>query len=135
MFNKLDHIAIAVRDTETALKFYRDTLQLPFLYSELLADVGVRLTHLSMGNLELQLVEPQSADHPISKFLDERGEGLHHLCWAVPNVAEATDALPAMGLKVRLNEPHPAPNQGTAAFIDPSLTNGVLWEMTEKAGS
>lgn len=134
MFQKLDHIAIAVRNTEIALQFYRDTLRLPVLVSEVLPGPGVRLTHLDMGNVQLQLVEPLDPEHPIAKFLDERGEGLHHLCWQVPDVEEAMSGLPDYGLAPKPNEPHPAPNGGKAAFIEPGLTNGVLWEMTEKAG-
>jgi len=133
MFKKLDHIAIAVRDTEEALKFYRDTLQLPLLHSEVLEGPGVRLTHLDMGNVELQLVQPLSADHPISKFLDERGEGLHHLCWATNDPIEtAMGNLADFDLSAKANEPHAAPNEGSAAFIDPAKTRGVLWEITEK---
>jgi len=131
MFNKLDHIAIAVRNTEKALELYRDTLGLPLLFSEVLDGPGVRLTHLDMGNLHLQLVEPLSSGHPISQFLDERGEGLHHLCWQVPDIDEAMTRLDDHQLSPGPNEPHPAPNGGKAAFIEPSLTNGVLWEMTE----
>ncbi|MFK7766701.1 MAG: VOC family protein [Mariniblastus sp.] len=133
MFKKLDHIAIAVRDTEEALKFYCDTLQLPLLHSEVLEGPGVRLTHLDMGNLELQLVQPLSPDHPISKFLNERGEGLHHLCWATDEPIEsAMENLANFDLAPKANEPHSAPNGGAAAFIDPEKTRGVLWEVTEK---
>ena len=131
MFKKLDHIAIAVRNTENSLKLYRDTMGLPLLHSEVLDGPGVRLTHLDMGNLQLQLVEPLSRDHPISAFLDEHGEGLHHLCWQVPEVAAAMEQLKDQGLESRPNEPHDAPKGKKAAFIEPSLTNGVLWEMTE----
>ncbi len=133
MFNRLDHIAIAVRNTEDALKFYRDTLRLPLLYSEVLDGPGVRLTHLDMGNVELQLVEPLSESHPISKFLDERGEGLHHLCWQTKDeIGAAMEGLSEYGLSPKPNEPHAAPNNGSATFIEPSQTRGVLWEITSK---
>lgn len=132
MFNQLDHIAILVRDTDDALKFYRDTLRLPLLLSEELEEVGVRLTHLDMGNVKLQLVQPLSDDHPLAKQLDERGEGLHHLCWEVDDAEEVMARLPEFGLKAKEGEPHPAPRGGTAAFIDPKDTRGVLWEMTSK---
>jgi methylmalonyl-CoA epimerase len=132
MFKKLDHIAIAVRNTEEALSFYRDTLQLPVTKQEVIESAGVQLTHLDMGNVELQLVQPLADDHPISKFISERGEGLHHLCWGVDNIEAAMEALPDYGLAANPNEPHPAPQGGSAAFIKPSLTRGVLWEMTSK---
>lgn len=133
MFRKLDHIAIAVRNTEDALQFYRDKLRLPVTKSEVLEGPGVELTHLDMGNVELQLVQPLSEDHPISKFLDQRGEGLHHLCWDVGDDIEvAMSGLEEFGLSSKPNEPHPAPLGGSAAFIEPSQTRGVLWEMTAK---
>jgi hypothetical protein len=87
-----------------------------------------------MGNLELQLVEPLTADHPISQFLDDRGEGLHHLCWqADDEIHQTMTQLEQFGLKAKANEPHAAPNHGSASFIEPQLTRGVLWELTSKA--
>lgn len=65
MFNKLDHLAIVVRDTDEALKFYRDILGLPVLFSQDLPDAPVKLTHLDMGNTHLQLVQPLTTDHPL----------------------------------------------------------------------
>ena len=130
MFQKLDHIAIAVKNTEEALLFYQGTLGLPMLHSEVLEEVGVRLTHLDMGNVQLQLVEPLSDTHPIAKFIEERGEGMHHLCWKVDDAEKAMAKLSDFGLKAKAGEPHPPPKGGKAAFIDPTLTRGVLWEMT-----
>ena len=130
MFKEVDHIAIVVRDTEDALTFYRDQLRLPLLYSETLEEVGVRLTHLDMGNLRLQLVQPLRADHPLSEHLDQNGEGFHHVCWKVEDTAEAMARLGDYGLTTKPGEPHPAPKGGSAAFIEPSQTRGLLWEMT-----
>lgn len=135
MFKELDHIAILVRNTEEALTFYRDTLKLEVLVSEELGEVGVRLTHLDMGNVKLQLVQPLREDHPLMLQLNERGEGLHHLCWGVDDTDEAMTQLKDYGLEAMAGEPHPAPKEGSAAFIDPALTRGVLWEMTSTSGS
>ena len=133
MFKEVDHIAIVVRDTENALNFYRDQMGLPLLYSETLDEVGVRLTHLDMGNVRLQLVQPLGADHPLTKHLEENGEGFHHVCWKVDNVEEAMQNLTQYNLEPKPNEPHPAPRGGSAAFIEPGQTRGVLWEMTAAA--
>ena len=130
MFNEVDHIAILVRNTDLALTFYRDQMGLPELYSEVLDEVGVRLTHLDMGNVRLQLVQPLRGDHPLSKQLDERGEGFHHVCWKVDDVDKAMARLSEFGMRSQPNEPHPAPKGGKAAFIDPSTARGVLWEFT-----
>ena len=134
MFNRLDHIAIAVKDTEEALKFYRDKLGLPVVLSEEMADSNVRLTHLDLGNLHLQLVEPLTADHPLQQHLATHGEGLHHLCLHVDNVPKTVKTLPSMGLEPRNPHLHSGPRGREAAFINPDQTRGVLWELTgEKA--
>jgi len=132
LFNGLDHIAIVVRDTDTALMLYRDTLGFAVLFSEVLDEQGVRLTHLDLGNVNLQLVQPLNADHALSRFLDERGEGLHHLCFNVANVRESMAELPAHGLHLRDAVPRRGPLGRAAAFIDPQITNGVLIEITSE---
>ena len=130
MFKEVDHIAILVRDTEEALAFYRDQMKLPLLFSEVIANANVRLTHLDMGNLRLQLVQPLTEDHPLQHQLAERGERLHHVCWKVGDVDDAMEGLSNFDLEPSPNEPHSAPNGGRAAFINPTGTRGVLWEMT-----
>ncbi len=132
MFNEVDHIALLVRDTETALKLYRDHMGLPELHSEVLDEVGVRLTHLDMGNVQLQLVQPLTPDHPLARHLEEHGEGFHHVCWKVDDIDQAISGLGDYEWRPKPNEPHPAPKGKRAAFIEPSLTGGHLWEMTER---
>ncbi len=132
MFKEVDHIALLVHDTETALRLYRDQLKLPVLQSETLDEVGVRLTHLSMGNVQLQLVQPLRSDHPLARHLEEHGEGFHHVCWKVDNIDEAMERLGNYNLRPKPNEPHPAPKGKRAAFIEPALTGGAVWEMTER---
>lgn len=130
MFKEVDHIAIVVRDTEEALNFYRDVLKLPLLFSEELTEIGVRLTHLDMGNLRLQLVQPLDKGHPLNDHLEKFGEGFHHVAWKVDDTEASMNNLNNFNLKPKPNEPHPAPNNGTAAFIDPKDTRGLLWELT-----
>lgn len=105
MFKEVDHIAIVVRDTEEALTFYRDRLKLPVLLSEVLEGPGVRLTHLDMGNVRLQLVEPLTEAHPLRKDLAERGEGFHHVCWKVADVDAAMSELAEQGLHTKPGSP------------------------------
>jgi methylmalonyl-CoA/ethylmalonyl-CoA epimerase len=130
MFKKLDHIAIAVRSTEDALNFYRDKLGLPVVLSEVIEDAGVRLTHLDLGNLHLQLVEPLRANHPLNEHLRKHGESLHHLCFLVDQVPEAMGRLSENGLPPRQTQPHSGPHGRLAAFLDPAETRGILWEIT-----
>ena len=83
---RLDHVALVVRDTDEALRFYRDRLGLRVASSEELPGQQVRLTHLDAGNAYIQLVEPLQLDSPLQSWLDEHGEGLHHLCFGVDDV-------------------------------------------------
>lgn len=132
MFKSLDHIAILVQDVEEALTFYRDRLGLPVVIDEVIESGGVRLTHLDLGNLQLQLVQPLSQDHPLGRQLAERGEGLHHLCFAVDQVDQALVELREQGLEVRAGSPHQGPKGRQAAFVEPTTTRGVLWEITSQ---
>mgnify|MGYP003659753933 CR=1 FL=1 len=124
----LDHLAIAVPDTEAALKVWRDTMGFPLLYSEVVNGGTVRLTHLDLGNTQLQLVEPLTPDNPLQAWLAKNGPGLHHFCLKVDDVGEAmADAPVTTG---------PAPHQGTqgkrALFFDKAATQGVQVEITGK---
>jgi methylmalonyl-CoA/ethylmalonyl-CoA epimerase len=130
-FQQLDHLAIVVRDTDEALKLYRDQLGLAVLFSQVMPDAPVRLTHLDVGGgVHLQLVQPLTADHPLSAWLDKNGEGLHHFCMKVGDMAEAMKTLPARGLALRDQTPRSGPNGRASVFIEPTSTRGVLVEIT-----
>lgn len=124
--NGLDHFAIAVPDTEAALKLWRDTLGFPVLYSEVVNHGTTRLTHLDLGNTHLQLVEPLTPEHPLQRWLKANGAGLHHFCLSVDDVGEAQRLAPVPTA--------PQPHQGTlgkrALFFDRSATHNVLVEVT-----
>jgi methylmalonyl-CoA/ethylmalonyl-CoA epimerase len=130
-FQRLDHIAIIVRDTDEALKFYRDKLGLPLLFSQVMPDAPVRLTHLDAGGgVHLQLVQPLSAEHPLHAWLEKNGEGLQHLCFKVDNVADSMGTLPALGLAAGHKAPRCGPNGRASAFLDLAGTRGVQFEIT-----
>ena len=124
----LDHLAIAVPDTEEALKLWRDTFSFKVLYSEHVNGATVRLTHLDLGNTHLQLVQPLTPDHPLQTWLAKNGPGLHHFCLKVVDVDQTMKDLPVPA----------APNmhQGTqgkrALFLDKNATQGVQVELTGK---
>jgi methylmalonyl-CoA/ethylmalonyl-CoA epimerase len=129
-FTGLDHLAIAVPDTEAALKTWRDKLGFPVLFSEVVNGGAVRLTHLDLGNCHLQLVEPLVENSPLDLWVKQTGGGLHHFCLKVPDVGEAFKTVEARtGIP-----PAPQPHQGTqgkrALFLDKSATDGVQVELT-----
>jgi len=90
MFDGVDHIAIVVHDIDEALPYFRDRLLLQVVGEENLPEAGVRVVYLDVGNTLLQLVEP-TVDGPLRTFLEERGEGLHHVCFAVSEIAAVVD--------------------------------------------
>ncbi len=130
MFNRLDHLAIVVPDTEAALLIWRDKFGLPVLFSEIINNGTIRLTHLDLGNTQLQLVEPLTSSHPLAAWLAEHGPGLHHLCFGVDDVAQATQALPAHGLAAGEPQPHQGTQGNRALFLDRAGTQTVQVELT-----
>jgi len=124
----LDHLAIVVPDTEAALKIWRDTLGFPVLYTEIVNNGTVRLTHLDLGNTHLQLVEPLTPDHPLQEWLTKNGSGLHHFCLKVSDLDEAMRTSPVPTA--------PTAHQGTqgkrAVFLDRNATQGIQVELTGK---
>ena len=126
MHQGLDHLAIAVPNTEEALKLWRDRFGFKVLFSEEVNNGTVRLTHLDLGNTQLQLVQPLTPDHPLQAWLAKNGPGLHHFCLRVENVAEAKAAAPVPAA--------PHLHQGTqgkrALFLDKAATQGVQVELT-----
>jgi methylmalonyl-CoA/ethylmalonyl-CoA epimerase len=128
-FQGLDHLAIAVPNTEEALKIWRDQVGLPLLYSEIVNEGTVRCTHLDLGNAHLQLVEPLTPDHPLCAWLAQHGPGLHHFCLRVADVTATMHEAPRHGLRTAS-----AAHQGTqgkrALFLEKSGTQGVQVEVT-----
>lgn len=130
MYNGLDHLAIVVPDTEEALKVWRDKFGFAVLYSEAVNDETVLLTHLDLGNTQLQLVQPLTADHPLQVWLEANGPGLHHFCLQVENVGEAFGDTAELGLPPGEERPHQGTQGKRALFLDKSETDGVQVELT-----
>ena len=122
----LDHLAIAVPDTEAALAVWSDQLGFPVLLSEVVNGGTVRLTHLDLGNTHLQLVEPLSQDHPLKEWLKTNGPGLHHFCFKVDNVDDALQICPVTEGVV----PHEGTQGKRALFLDKGATQGIQVEVT-----
>jgi methylmalonyl-CoA/ethylmalonyl-CoA epimerase len=122
----LDHIAIAVPDTEKALKLWRDQFGFPVVCSEIVNDGTVKLTHLDLGNTHLQLVQPMTEDHPLQDWIAKNGSGLHHFCLRVEDVDTAIKESPIPTA--------PSPHQGTqgkrAVFVDKAGAQNTLLEYT-----
>jgi len=127
---KLDHIGIAVRSLSSA-KIYED-LGLTIEHVETVETQRVKTAFLSVGDSNLELLEPTSPDSPIAKFIEKRGEGIHHICLRVENIEEHLERLKAKGYRLINEAPVPGAHGCRVAFLHPSAGNGVLIELSEK---
>ncbi len=134
MLKRIDHIAIIVRNIEQALVFYRDTLGVTIGEIKEVPTEQVRIAFLSTGGpggSEIELIEPTSTDSSLSKFLEKRGEGLHHICLEVDDIDAALAEMQEKGTPVLDKQPRIAA-EGRAIFIHPKAANGVLLELVER---
>ena len=132
MIKRVDHIGIVVRSIEEALKVYRYALGLPLARVQEVPEQAVKIAFLPVGDGEIELVEPTTADSGVARFLEKRGEGLHHICFEVEDIEAALRDLAAKGLRLIDKEPRQG-TIGRVAFLHPKSTHGVLIELMEKA--
>ncbi len=126
----LDHIGIAVRSLAET-KIY-EALGLTVDHVETVETQRVRTAFLSLGDSNLELLEPTSPDSPIAKFIEKRGEGIHHICFRVDNIEEHLARLQAAGYRLINEAPVPGAHGCRVAFLHPSAGNGVLIELSER---
>lgn len=127
----LHHVAIVVPSLAEARKTYVDALGLRAGVSEFVADQKVNVLVCHAGAQRIELVEPAAPDSPVSRFLETRGPGLHHLAYRVDSVALALARLKAAGLRLIDEHPRPGAHGTRIAFLHPSAANGVLIELVE----
>jgi len=130
MFSRIHHVGIVVRSIDAAYAFYRDTLSLHVHKEDIIQDQGVKAALLTIGDSEIELLEPIDDHTGVARFLARRGEGLHHLCFATDDVARELEAAHAKGLP--LIDHHPRPGlAGLICFVHPSAGHGVLIEYAQ----
>ena len=127
MIRRLDHVAVAVADTDVALAYFRDHLGLAVVAVDFPPEVPVKLTYLDLGNTYLQLVEPLDPDHALAAWLATHGEGLHHICFGVDDLHAdleriAPEHLPLLPIGSGRGRP--------AGFVAGALPHGVRIECT-----
>ena len=131
---KINHLGIAVREIEPALAFYRDKLGLPLASILDVEDRGLRVAFLHAGDVLVELLAPLRDDSEISRFLDKRGEGIHHLCFEVPEILRSLSYLDEQGVRVINSTPSIGAEGFPVAFLHPKSCNGVLVELLEPTG-
>ncbi len=132
LLRRLDHIGIAVRDLERSLGFYRDVLGLR--HEQTCEETARQLTAavLDGGNTHLELLQSTAPGSLIERFIEKRGEGIHHLCFEVEDIQAALAQLEQAGMRLVDRQPRPGVGGALVAFVHPSSTGGVLLELSEK---
>ncbi len=132
MYKKIDHIGIAVRSLDEILPIYTTGLGFQVEHIEEVADQKTRVAMLPIGESRLELLEATDTDSPIARFIARRGEGMHHICFRVENVAKEVERLKAAGVRMIDEVPRPGADQCLVAFIHPASTGGVLVELSQR---
>ncbi len=130
--DRLDHVGIAVSDLGAARRFYERVLGLRPAHEEVIEDQGVHEVLYRMGDAWVQLVAPLGPDTPVGRFLEKRGEGLHHVGYSVANVSTALSELRAAGVETVDEVPRIGSGGTTVAFAHPKSAHGVLIELVEE---
>lgn len=128
---KIDHIGIGTRGIAEAAKFYRDVLGLEMTEIEEVAEQKVRVAMLPIGESRLELLEATSEDSPISRFLEKRGPGIHHIAVRVDDIQTALAGLKQKGARLIDEAPRRGAGGCLVAFVHPSSTGGVLLELVQ----
>jgi len=134
VLSTIDHVGVAVEDIDAALVVYRDTLGMPLVHRETVADQGVEAALLDVGDGHIELLSPLDPDTPIGKFLARRGPGLHHVAYRVSSIDHALRSLAGAGVRLIDERPRTGIRGSQVAFIHPASTGGVLTEIVEPAG-
>jgi methylmalonyl-CoA/ethylmalonyl-CoA epimerase len=130
MIKKVHHVGVVVRDMEQAMRFWRDTLGLHVHKTQTITDQGVKAALLTLGDSEIELLEPIVTDNGIAMYLQSRGEGLHHVCFQVDEVWVSLADLKSKGVEVIDQEPRIG-IAGRICFLHPRAMQGTLVELCQ----
>ena len=131
MISNINHIGIAVSSLEAHIPFYRDVLKLEMLGIEEVAEQQVKVALFRVGEVNLELLEPTSPESPIARFIEKRGEGLHHLAYETGDIAAALEGLKKKNIQLIDEQPRSGAHGTQIAFIHPKSCGRVLTELTE----
>jgi methylmalonyl-CoA epimerase len=129
---EIDHVAIAVQDLEAAIAYYRDTFGCEVAHREVVESDGVEEALLAVAESYVQLLTPTRPDSPVAKYLEKRGEGLHHIGYRVDDCGAALERVKAEGHRVIDEAPRPGSRGTTVAFVHPKTAFGTLIELVQE---
>ena len=134
MFGRIDHIGVAVEDLDGAIALYEKSFEMTLVHRETVEDQGVEAVLLDVGEGHVELLAPLGPDTAVGKFLARKGEGLHHVAYAVEDIDGALVAIAGTGIELIDAKPRVGIRGSRVAFLHPRSTGGVLTEIVEPAG-
>lgn len=128
--NYIDHVGVAVKNIDTALAFFKKVFDVPDADIELMEDQGVRACLIEVGQTRLELLEPTGPESGVGRFIERRGEGLHHLAFNVTDISGKLQTLQTLGVDLIDQTPREGLS-GRIAFVHPRSVFGILTELVE----
>lgn len=135
MFERIDHVGLAVSDLERATGLYEETFGMPVAYRETVESQGVEAVLLDIGEGHVELLRPLGPETVVGRFIAKRGEGLHHIAYRVADIDAALVTLKGAGVDLIDSEPRLGIRGSRVAFVHPKATGGALTELVEPAAS
>jgi methylmalonyl-CoA/ethylmalonyl-CoA epimerase len=132
MMRKLSHVGVAVKNLDSAVSVYKKLFKVDHVETETVEDQKVKIAFFHLGETSIELTEASSSDSPIAKFIEKRGEGVHHLSFEVDDLKAELARLKAEGFQLIDEEPRRGAGGYWIAFLHPKSTNGVLIEISQK---
>ena len=132
LFTEIDHVAIAVRDLEAAIEYYRSTFGCEVEHRETVERDGVEEALLKVADSYVQLLTPTRDDSPVAKYLATKGQGIHHVGYRVADCAQALESVKEHGHRVIDEQPRPGSRGTTVAFVHPKTAFGTLIELVQE---
>jgi methylmalonyl-CoA/ethylmalonyl-CoA epimerase len=133
VFDRIDHIGVAVAALEPALELYRERFELRLAHREVVSEQGVEAVLLDVGENHVELLAPLRPDTPVGRFLSKRGPGLHHVAYQVGDIDATLAALKQAGMELIDEHPRVGIRSSRVAFLHPRATAGVLTELVQPA--
>jgi methylmalonyl-CoA epimerase len=131
MLKKIEHIGVAVQNIEKSIPLFRDILGIPLKKVYESDAIKTKIAFFPLGDSTIELIEALDPSSPVAKFIQKRGEGIHHICFGVENVEAALRHFEAQGIELLNKTPRRTENGDLIAFLNPKSTNGILIELVE----
>ncbi len=132
MFKKIDHIGVAVKNLENSLHLFKNILGMEYSGEEVVEEQNVKVAFLPIGESEVELLESTSPDGNIAKYIEKRGEGIHHIAFEVDDLNLMLEKLQQKGVRLIDKEPRYGAGGARIAFLHPKSTHGILIELCER---